>query len=99
MPLFKKNQRYKVSRKSDFIQAVILLDGDRMECNLSVDCLPSDCLENVLQRLEVHEVRLNTKNKHQVHPHPHSFYGLSIGMQLVNHLYAVRDIGLNTACI
>ncbi|XP_067941317.1 tyrosine-protein phosphatase non-receptor type 21-like isoform X2 [Watersipora subatra] len=58
MPLFKKNQRYKVSRKSDFIQVVTLLDGSQMECNLSADSLPIDCLENVLQRLEVAEVGL-----------------------------------------
>lgn len=58
MPIFKKNQRYKVSRRSDYIQTVTLPDGSQMECNLSTDCTALNCIENVLQRLEIPEVSL-----------------------------------------
>jgi len=65
MPLFKKNQRYQVSRRSDYIQVVALLDGSQMECNLTVDSTASQCLENVLQRLDIRDVSTDRALKYR----------------------------------
>jgi len=58
MPLFqlRKTQRYDVSRKSDCIQTVQLLDDTQIECTLTVESVGRECLENVLQRIGVTQV-------------------------------------------
>lgn len=55
----RRTRRYNVLSKNYFVTRIRLLDGNVIECTLSVESTGQECLEAVAQRLELREVRLS----------------------------------------
>lgn len=53
----RRTRRYNVLSKNYFVTRIRLLDGNVIECTLSVESTGQECLEAVAQRLELREVR------------------------------------------
>nr|CAD7573148.1 unnamed protein product [Timema californicum] len=51
----KKSRQYNVVSKSLFVICVELLDGTSIECTLSAESVGRECLDNVCQRLGLHQ--------------------------------------------
>lgn len=55
----RRTRRYNVLSKNYFVTRIRLLDGNVIECTLSVESTGQECLEAVAQRLELREVRIS----------------------------------------
>lgn len=56
----RRTRRYNVLSKNYFVTRIRLLDGNVIECTLSVESTGQECLEAVAQRLELREVRISS---------------------------------------
>lgn len=56
LKLRRRTRRYNVLSKNYFVTRIRLLDGNVIECTLSVESTGQECLEAVAQRLELREV-------------------------------------------
>ena len=54
-----KVRRYEVASKDSHVVCVHLLDTMLMECTLAVDDTGQECLENIAQRIHLHDVSTN----------------------------------------
>ncbi|CAL8394095.1 unnamed protein product [Arctogadus glacialis] len=55
LKLRRRTRRYNVLSKNSFVTGIRLLDGNVIECTLSVESTGQECLEAVAQRLELRE--------------------------------------------
>jgi len=60
--LKRSSKQYNVVSKSSFVISVELLDNGIMECTLDADSTGTDCLQNISQRLGLHQVSIVANN-------------------------------------